>query len=290
MKNFFKVAGLDFCQKMMELCCDGIAVVDQDGKYLWVNQTFIKMFTYKKAEEIIGKPLSLTVHPDDLTKIEELRQRQQNGTLEIKKQAKNNRPIFSEVSIFHVQQNGQTFSVILSRDITERKKIMEELRALSLTDGLTGLYNRRAFTMMASQELKLAKRLGKPMTIFFIDVDGLKIINDGLGHNAGDQALACTASVLRRVFSRETDIIGRLGGDEFVILSTEVSFVDVAIILRRLKEEAENFNLTSGLEFKLSLSVGVAHFDATNPVSLNELFASADAEMYKFKKSKKGQI
>src|SRR5579885_3216035 len=97
-----------------------------------------------------------------------------------------------------------------------------ELRSLALTDDLTGLYNRRAFLTLASQQMKLSRRKGKSLLLFFADVDGLKRINDEFGHQAGDLAIARTAEALERSF-RKSDIVARIGGDEFVALAFEAS-------------------------------------------------------------------
>ena len=94
----------------------------------------------------------------------------------------------------------------------------EALLALSLTDELTGLYNRRRFFVLTEQCLKVAVRTKKRSLLLFIDMDDLKWINDHYGHNEGDQALIDLANILKKTF-RESDIIARIGGDEFVVLS-----------------------------------------------------------------------
>jgi PAS domain S-box-containing protein len=108
--------------------------------------------------------------------------------------------------------DGTTQGVtIVSKDITERNEMEEELRMLSLTDELTGLYNRRGFLTLCEQQLKMANRAKQGVYMLYADVDGLKKINDSLGHKEGDYALINTARVLTDTF-RESDIIARLGG------------------------------------------------------------------------------
>ena len=104
----------------------------------------------------------------------------------------------------------------------ERKRMEEEIRSLSLTDELTGLYNRRGFTLLAEQEVKLAHRMNRTMLLFFCDVDNLKGINDTHGHAQGDLALKEVSAILKETF-READILARLGGDEFVVLAVDAS-------------------------------------------------------------------
>ena len=100
--------------------------------------------------------------------------------------------------------------------------LQSELSSLALTDELTGLYNRRGFICLSEVQLKLARRSGCDMVLFFIDVDGLKQINDSFGHSEGDNALIRTAEVLRMTF-RESDVLARIGGDEFGALAIEAS-------------------------------------------------------------------
>jgi PleD family two-component response regulator len=116
----------------------------------------------------------------------------------------------------------------------ERHRMQEQIRSLSLVDELTGLYNRRGFLTLASQQLKLAHRLKKRMLLVFADLDGMKRINDTLGHQEGDKALIEIAKILKETF-RESDIIARLGGDEFVVLTLEKSVSSDDAITKRLQ-------------------------------------------------------
>ena len=100
----------------------------------------------------------------------------------------------------------------------ERHRLLEEISALSLTDELTGLHNRRAFMTMADQRLQLLERSGSLCLLIFADVDGLKAANDTMGHEAGDRLLVDAARALQSAF-RRTDLVARMGGDEFVVLA-----------------------------------------------------------------------
>lgn len=160
--------------------------------------------------------------------------------------------------------------------------VQAELGILALTDELTGLYNRRGFCALADRQLKLGRRSGHAMLLFFIDVDGLKKINDSLGHTEGDWALRRTAELLKKTF-RDSDIIARLGGDEFGVLAIEASGHSEATMLARLQRYLHTSNADE-TRCNISLSVGVARFDHRNMTSISELMIQADQAMYKQKR------
>jgi diguanylate cyclase (GGDEF)-like protein len=153
----------------------------------------------------------------------------------------------------------------------------EALIALSLTDGLTGLYNRRRFFILTEQCLKGAIRTKKRPLLLFIDMDDLKWINDHYGHNEGDQALIDFANILNKTF-RESDIIARIGGDEFVVL-LESTDENGETMVTRLYENLRDYN-TKRSQRVLSISLGTAQFDPEYPISIDELLSKADALMY----------
>jgi diguanylate cyclase (GGDEF)-like protein/PAS domain S-box-containing protein len=171
-------------------------------------------------------------------------------------------------------------------DITERKRMEEALRALSLRDELTGLYNRRGFLTLAEQQLKVADRVKKGMLLIFADLDGMKQINDTLGHPEGDRALNDVGYILKKTF-RESDIIARFGGDEFVVLSLETPESSADVLTDRLTEHMSYHNRYENRPYKLSVSTGIARYDPENPLSLHDLLIRADKMMYENKKDKK---
>ncbi len=139
----------------------------------------------------------------------------------------------------------------------ERKRMEEEIRSLSLTDELTGLYNRRGFTLLAEREVKLARRIKKNMLMFFFDVNNLKIINDTHGHAQGDQALRDLAAILKETF-READIIARIGGDEFAALAVDASLENVDSLTDRIQVISEKSQQMGYRPWQLTFSMGFA--------------------------------
>ena len=167
----------------------------------------------------------------------------------------------------------------------ERHHLKETLRSLTLEDDLTRLYNRRGFMTLAEQQIKLALRQKQRLLLIFLDMDGLKDINDQYGHDVGSEALVATAVLLKESF-RDCDIVARLGGDEFVVLLIESGDQTFAEAVARLGERVMRFNAKGDVDFELSLSVGSASFDPTDPCSLDDLVKRADTAMYEEKRRK----
>ncbi len=167
-------------------------------------------------------------------------------------------------------------------DITDLKQTQETIRELSLVDELTGLRNRRGFFFLAESQLGLARRLGRSVVLFFADMDGLKLINDTLGHAQGDRALKDFADALRTIF-READVIARLGGDEFAVLALETPNADTFTPVSRIEAYMKEFNHTAQRPYRLAASIGVAQLRQDSNESLTALLERADASMYTVK-------
>lgn len=272
-----------------ELSNDGIAILSE-GKYIYVNRKFLEIYGYDKEEEIIGKTLAATVHPDDLDMVLSYNLKRKKGesvpsNYELKALRKDGTPFFTEVSAAQGNHEGKSVTIASFRDTTERRNFEERLKTISVMDELTGLYNRRGFFKLANQNLKIAGRIKKPCLLFFIDLDKLKWINDTLGHQEGDSAIFETAVILKKTF-RESDIIGRMGGDEFAVLAIDTNNESLDIFLKRLNKIIEDQNKSSERKYLLSLSIGTVQYDPEHPSSLDEMIAKADKLMYEDKKAK----
>jgi diguanylate cyclase (GGDEF)-like protein len=167
-----------------------------------------------------------------------------------------------------------------------RLGLQRTLLQMALRDDLTGLHNRRGFIALATQQLTWARDSGQQMVMFFADLDGLKWINDRYGHGEGDRAISLAAACIKETF-RRFDVTARLSGDEFVALIMEEPGRSAETICRRLQM---NLADCAGADspYKLSMSVGVAHFDPDKPVTLQELMRQADTELYEHKR--KGRL
>lgn len=195
---------------------------------------------------------------------------------------------WNSVSPIRDSHGRVTHYLAIKEDVTERKGMEERLKALSVTDELTGLLNRRGFLDRAEAHFLVSRRSGVRMHLLYADLDDLKTINDTLGHRIGDEAIGEAALVLRNTF-RETDILGRVGGDEFAVVMVEAADSDVARAgMERLTSAISEANGRPDRLFGLSLSVGLASADPGDLRSIDELIARADELMYNAKKLKKG--
>jgi diguanylate cyclase (GGDEF)-like protein len=174
------------------------------------------------------------------------------------------------------------------RDVSEQKRHQDELHALSISDELTGLHNRRGFLVLAEQHARVSHRRSAPFAIVFVDLNGLKAVNDSLGHEAGDQMIRDAAAVLLNGF-RESDILARLGGDEFVALLADADPANPAAIAERIDTALAKHNMISATLPPLSLSVGISFFDPQRPASIAELMTDADRLMYENKREQRGR-
>jgi diguanylate cyclase (GGDEF)-like protein len=160
------------------------------------------------------------------------------------------------------------------------------MRRLTMSDELTGLYNRRGFLAMARQQLRLGARDGRCMTLFVVDVDRLKAINDSFGHCAGDEVLRRVAAVLSSTF-RRSDIVARHGGDEFVVLAVDAAQTNQRAIAARFEHGIELHNRRSGV-VRISMSIGAVRFDPRGTQRLEDLIKRADSRMYSHKVARRG--
>ena len=163
----------------------------------------------------------------------------------------------------------------LQDEVAERLRAEQLVRQMSLTDELTGLYNRRGFLLLAERELQVARRRRGRSLLLYLDLDYLKLANDRFGHAAGDAMLMDAAELLKSLF-RSTDVVARIGGDEFVVLASHYSSSEE--VLARLNHALQVFRQRTGRP--LSLSVGAAESSLQADQSLEHLLSQADAAMY----------
>lgn len=152
------------------------------------------------------------------------------------------------------------------------------VRADAMTDPLTGILNRRGFNSAAQRELERAQRYGHPLALAFVDVRGLKTVNDTRGHQAGDQLLKEVAALLRES-SRSHDVVGRIGGDELAVLLAEQGAAGMNAVIRRVRAALPATRAALGFDHDWDLTIGMAIFPKDGR-SLDELLDAADRRLY----------
>jgi len=162
----------------------------------------------------------------------------------------------------------------------------EEIQHLSITDELTGLLNRRGFYLLAEPALETAQRSGRGCLLAFLDVDGLKRVNDEQGHDAGDALIRDVAAVLQSAL-RRSDIVARMGGDEFCVLMPDLDG-DPAMVRQKFTEAFTSFNDREQRSYRLAASVGLVQTSRDHESTLDKLLAQADELMYQDKRGRAG--
>ena len=265
---------------------DSIYLVDREYRYLFMNERHVARMGFS-GDEYLGRSFG-EFHSPENTKwfIEKAGEVFSSGKSVQHEHTSTNHAGCFLLTLSPVKKpDGMIVAVtVISKDISRIKAMEAKLRTLSLTDELTGLYNRRGFFTLSEQLLKQARRQKTGILVVYVDVDHLKEINDKWGHREGDIALIHAADVLRGTF-RESDIIARIGGDEFVVLAMETAKAGAEKLENRLQSILDTYNVKNP-RYELSLSTGVAYCAPECLYSVDELLIQGDQLMYEQKKVK----
>lgn len=270
----------------------GMALVSPQGTWLRVNRSLCELVGYSE-EELLRSNFQTITHADDvgndLANLYRLIQ-SETPTCQVEKRYvhKLGQVVWAmnSVSLVRDSEDNPAHFIFQIQDISERKRAESALHSLSLVDELTGLYNRRGFLAVTEQYLESFQRSDNGLVVLYADLDGLKGINDSLGHLEGDRALVRTAEVLKEAF-RSSDIIARLGGDEFVLLASVGADESAESLTERLQQKINLANAQRNRPYDLSISIGVAHYDPDEACTIEELMGRADRVMYEEKRKKR---
>jgi len=264
----------------------GICIL-QEGNIVYYNQALCDLFK-KTGRELLNTPFLDYIHLPHRAKIQKTLAEFKNKDISQKKYelqvCDESEERWVDVRFSRITYNGVPCLIASVLDITERVRYEKDLQYFSLHDQLTGLYNRFYFV----EEMKRLER-GRdfPITIIVVDINGLKFINDSMGHQKGDELIQACARVLSDSL-RDEDILARIGGDEFAVLLPETDEVSGKKVIERMLSNIEKHNHECP-EIPLSVAVGIT--TANKPgASLEKTLDSADENMYLHKINKVGGV
>jgi diguanylate cyclase (GGDEF)-like protein/PAS domain S-box-containing protein len=254
------------------------------------NQKFVEMFGYDSSEQLIGKHVKNLIAPESwelVNKMVMLRESGEEETLQyvFKGRKKDGTIIDIETSGSQIFYEGKLAIQGNMLDITERKRVESKLKILASRDALTGVLNRGVALLLFAKQLQTAKRENTRLSICYLDLDGLKDINDTYGHQEGDEALKLVTRFLIQSL-READVVCRLGGDEFLLILPHCPLNNAYHVWERISRLVVTFNAQNIKPYIISLSRGFAEYNPDIPSTVDQLIANADMEMYKHKHSK----
>ncbi|WP_456276178.1 diguanylate cyclase domain-containing protein [Bacillus sp. AK128] len=264
---------------------DLIQVLDKQGIITYISPSIQTILGYTASEyrnNNIVKWIYEGDVPHFLEMLNQLKTTEEPFKTEVRYLHANGSIVWMEVKASYVFDNDEPKTMIVSRDISDRKKYEEELKYLAFHDTLTGLPNRYQFTELLKEEMAIAKATLQTMLVMYIDIDHFKQVNDYYGHAAGDTVLVEFSKRLQDSF-RTSDQVCRISGDEFVsILSAPATSETASSIAKVIHEKLKNPILISGKEVFITTSIGIASFHGEN-LSPEDLIKRADSALYQSK-------
>ena len=270
---------------------EALVYLDEKGNILDTNPRFTELFGYT-LKEIKGRNINDgMIHPhnkiEEGKKIDKIALSKGYINYETIRKKKDGTLFPVAISGSNILIDGQVKGILgIYINITERKKLEEELKKFARFDNLTGSCNRGYGLALLDRQLKLARRRKTSVLLAYTDVDDFKDINDTFGHEEGDKVLKEVVKLLKSTL-REIDIICRMGGDEFLLIFPDSSLKDSTLIKERLNKNLIKLNQNLKKPYKIELSMGLSCYDPNNPQSIDELIKIADKKMYEDKQNKK---
>jgi len=247
----------------MELAAIGIVHVEDSGRFIYVNPQVCEMLGYTE-QELLSMTVKGISHPGDVNVTDDARAKLRARAIKSFKMEKrylrkDGTPVWVGLTIASkFDRNGNfQYDISVVEDISARKGAEERIQYLATHDGLTGLPNRVMFGQILGLAIETARRYDRKLAVLFIDLDRFKIVNDTLGHEAGDVLLRETAARLRECV-RASDVVARLGGDEFVVLLQEIGEqTQAATVARNILSAVMKPLVILGQECRVTASIGI---------------------------------
>ncbi|MBN2822517.1 MAG: diguanylate cyclase [Coriobacteriia bacterium] len=273
-------------RRLVELAPD-LILVHIDGIIAFMNPYGATLLGHESPADIVGTHVMELVHPDDRELAASLirtttQHRKEIDAVELRFMRMDGSAVHVEIAATPLTYHGRPAVQAIAHDITARRHAEEAVRHMAYYDMLTGLPNRALFDDRLAVAISRADREGKQFALMFMDMNDFKIVNDTLGHSAGDQLLADVAERLVSVV-RKSDTVARLGGDEFtVLLPNEDSRATVELVAEKIVAAMQAPALTSQGPVKVDMSIGIAFYPADGR-TFSELMHAADMAMYQAK-------
>ena len=271
---------------------DAIILLTDDLTIEFWNSGAIRIFGYKK-QEALGKNLNDIIIPNRYKKLikRAFKNFSVNGkidtrhhTFEAMALQKSKKEIPVEVSLSSIFIDQKWLVIAIARDISVRREMQQKLKLMATHDPLTGLVNRREIIQKLKQEMHRFSRYHSPTSIFFIDIDNFKNINDQYGHKVGDDTLIDCAHKMQSLM-RENDVVGRYGGEEFLVILPETPMDKAYELAERLRLNiCKNLTGTKTTIPTYTISIGIAQLN-NEQSSIDSFINQADKAMYKAKQT-----
>lgn len=285
---------------ILENAQDAFIAADEQGRVVEWNRQAELLLGWPR-DQVMGRDMAELIIPPDMRAAHNrgMSQFLKDGTsvvinnrIELQALHHDGHELPVEITVGHVKRHSGHLFIAFLHDITERLAFRDQMRELALTDVLTSLPNRRAFSDRLPEGMMRARRADQLLALFFMDIDGFKGVNDRYGHEAGDELLVEFARRLQRSV-RDVDTVARLAGDEFVVILENLQTQEDAVMVAEkiLVTIREPFELTHST-VNISSSIGVAVYqpDLDGEVGPEELLAMADKAMYKAKRLGKNRV
>ncbi len=277
-------------QRIFDVSLDMLCVASFDGYQKELNPAWARTLGWKEEELKSRHWLEFIVPSDHEATIAANARLLQGKSLvgfENRFQCKDGSIKWISWNSFPDLENKQVFAV--ARDVTERRKLEEELRRLATTDPLTGADNRRHFIEQAAAELKRSRRYGAPLAVVMLDIDHFKAVNDNYGHDAGDEVLKRLVDCCLQTL-RSSDLFGRFGGEEFAAILPETNQEAALQTCKRLAKNLEKTRIrTSRGEISITVSIGMTMLSGPDQ-TIDALLKRADNALYEAKNSGRNKL
>lgn len=263
-----------------------------EGRFVEVNDAYCAITGYAR-DEIVGRTsveLKLLTPADRQVLLENVRRIGFVRSTDVRLVSASGENRVVAASMHYARFNGDDCIVTTIMDITERKRLEEELEYLAQTDVLSGLSNRRHFMVQAELEMSRCKRLRSDVSVLMLDIDRFKDINDNYGHHVGDLVIHEQGRLFNNLF-RDIDIVGRIGGEEFAAILPQSGATAALRAAQRIRQAAADAAIPIDHAEPIHFTVSIGVVSGHGPdIHLDALLERADAALYQAKRDGRNRV